>query len=84
MSLISKLEDTFGDLPKTIFFEYRNVDELADFFLKSFKETVLKEAGIALIEAAPKLKKHTKMQQERQPAHAVSVNTPINEDIAII
>ncbi|CUB27899.1 Polyketide synthase PksL [Bacillus subtilis] len=84
MSLISKLEDTFGDLPKTIFFEYRNVDELADFFLKSFKETVLKEVGIAQIEAAPKLKKHTKMQQKRQPTQAVSVNTPINEDIAII
>ena len=44
MSLISKLEDTFGDLPKQSF-EYQNIEELSNFFLTSFKEKCLRRGS---------------------------------------
>ncbi|WP_459212977.1 SDR family NAD(P)-dependent oxidoreductase, partial [Aquimarina rhabdastrellae] len=34
MSLTDQLEKTFGSLPKTLFFEYQNIQELAEYFLK--------------------------------------------------
>ncbi|SAL32898.1 polyketide synthase [Caballeronia udeis] len=35
MSLTSRLEATFGTLPKTLFFEYQTVAELADYFVQA-------------------------------------------------
>jgi acyl transferase domain-containing protein/enoyl-CoA hydratase/carnithine racemase/NAD(P)-dependent dehydrogenase (short-subunit alcohol dehydrogenase family)/acyl carrier protein len=35
MNLTNQLEATFGALPKTLFFEYQTIDELADYFVRS-------------------------------------------------
>ncbi|WP_439196879.1 SDR family NAD(P)-dependent oxidoreductase [Bacillus velezensis] len=85
MSLISKLEDTFGDLPKTIFFEYQNIEELSNFFLTSFKEKVLKAAGAAPVTRVQKKRENLSKKQHRQQkvAAAPSMVQP-GEDIAII
>lgn len=40
MSLTRRLEKDFGELPKTIFFEYETVEEVADYFKKNYKETL--------------------------------------------
>jgi acyl transferase domain-containing protein/NADPH:quinone reductase-like Zn-dependent oxidoreductase/SAM-dependent methyltransferase len=40
MSLTSRLEQRFGELPKTLFFEYQCVGDLADHLLRRFPEVV--------------------------------------------
>ncbi|MEO4030494.1 type I polyketide synthase, partial [Chromobacterium vaccinii] len=41
MSVTGELEKTFGTLAKTLFFEYRTLDELADYFLQAQKPALL-------------------------------------------
>ncbi len=36
MELTNKLEKTFGNLPKTLFFEYQTINALAEYFIKSY------------------------------------------------
>ncbi|BBB92538.1 MAG TPA: SDR family NAD(P)-dependent oxidoreductase [Methylomusa anaerophila] len=38
MQLTAQLEKTFGLLPKTLFFEYQNIQELAEYFLESYRK----------------------------------------------
>ncbi|CAB3765823.1 SDR family NAD(P)-dependent oxidoreductase [Paraburkholderia humisilvae] len=40
MTLTSRLEETFGTLAKTLFFEYRTLDELAGYFIESHGQTL--------------------------------------------
>lgn len=40
MSLTRRLEKDFGELPKTIFFEYETLEEVADYFEKNYEETL--------------------------------------------
>ncbi len=42
INLNHQLEKIFGDLPKTLFFEYKNLAELRDYFLKHHTQTLLK------------------------------------------
>lgn len=35
MSLTKRLEEDLGELPKTLFFEYQNIDELSDYFVEN-------------------------------------------------
>ncbi len=46
MKLTSKLEETFGSLSKTLFFEYQTVAGLTKYFVKSFPEIVLEKIGL--------------------------------------
>jgi acyl transferase domain-containing protein/enoyl-CoA hydratase/carnithine racemase/acyl carrier protein/ribosomal protein S18 acetylase RimI-like enzyme len=45
MALTNQLEKTFGSLPKTLFFEYRNLRELTDYFLESYPGKISKLPG---------------------------------------
>ncbi|WP_036723166.1 beta-ketoacyl reductase, partial [Paenibacillus forsythiae] len=45
MQLTNELEKTFGALPKTLFFEYRNIRELAGYFLSAHKERMKELLG---------------------------------------
>lgn len=45
MNMIRDLEANFGELSKTLFFEYQNIDELADYFIKNHKEKVIEKVG---------------------------------------
>jgi len=38
MSLTNSLEQDFGSLPKTLFFEYQTIEELSDYFIQSFAQ----------------------------------------------
>jgi acyl carrier protein len=40
MNLTNRLEATFGTLAKTLFFEYRTIDELADHFVSAHADTL--------------------------------------------
>ncbi|WP_191889368.1 SDR family NAD(P)-dependent oxidoreductase, partial [Streptomyces mutabilis] len=45
IQLTQELEVSFGTLPKTLFFEYRSLTELADYFLESEQETLARLFG---------------------------------------
>jgi acyl transferase domain-containing protein/acyl carrier protein len=45
--LTRELEQTFGSLSKTLFFEYQNIRELTGYFLQEHRETLLKALGPA-------------------------------------
>lgn len=45
LSLTSALEEQFGELPTTLFFEYRSISELANYFLENHKEAVYTKYG---------------------------------------
>ncbi|HKP98201.1 MAG TPA: SDR family NAD(P)-dependent oxidoreductase [Fibrobacteria bacterium] len=47
MRLTGKLEETFGALPKTLFFEYQNVAGLAAFFAGKYPALIRARAGLA-------------------------------------
>lgn len=47
MSLTNVLEDTFGSLPKTLFFEYQTLNELTEYFLGAHAEVLARSLGRA-------------------------------------
>jgi NADP-dependent 3-hydroxy acid dehydrogenase YdfG/acyl carrier protein len=46
MQLVNQLEKTFGSLPKTLFFEYQNIRELAGYFIESHRDKLIKVLGL--------------------------------------
>ena len=40
MKLIRELEENFGELAKTLFFEYKNIETLTDYFLEHYQAKV--------------------------------------------
>ncbi|MCC5467061.1 SDR family NAD(P)-dependent oxidoreductase, partial [Pelosinus baikalensis] len=46
MKLTNQLEKTFGLLPKTLFFEYQNIKELAEYFLRAYRDRLLEMLGV--------------------------------------
>jgi polyketide synthase PksN len=53
MQLTNQLEKTFGSLPKTLFFEYQNIQELASYFLENYRVQLTELWGIQDETAAP-------------------------------
>ncbi|MCU7925177.1 MAG: KR domain-containing protein [Candidatus Thiodiazotropha sp. (ex Dulcina madagascariensis)] len=47
MQLTNQLEKIFGSLPKTLFFEYQDIQELTDYFLTTYPEKLNDVLGIA-------------------------------------
>ncbi|SFM59241.1 Acyl transferase domain-containing protein [Chitinophaga sp. YR627] len=45
MALSEQLEKSFGSLPKTLFFEYQTIDELATYFVRSHQQKLLELTG---------------------------------------
>ncbi|MCP4285344.1 MAG: SDR family NAD(P)-dependent oxidoreductase, partial [Gammaproteobacteria bacterium] len=46
MDLTNQLEHTFGSLPKTLFFEYQNIQELTGYFLEFYRDQLIELLGI--------------------------------------
>jgi len=46
MKLTNQLEKIFGSLPKTLFFEYQNINELAEYFIEAYRDRLLEMLGI--------------------------------------
>jgi acyl transferase domain-containing protein/enoyl-CoA hydratase/carnithine racemase/acyl carrier protein/short-subunit dehydrogenase/SAM-dependent methyltransferase len=95
MNLTSRLEATFGVLPKTLFFEYQSIDELADYFVGAHGDrlgalfgpaTTNAQAAAAEPAAAPGLPQAPQGRRGRQrfmPAPATA-QASLNEPIAIV
>ena len=52
MNLTNRLELTFGALPKTLFFEYRTIDELADYFVRAHADKLQGQHTVATVTQA--------------------------------
>lgn len=96
MTLTRRLEEDFGELPKTLFFEYQNIDELADYFVENYKDAILdmfyKEKATDVKLETAKLQPETAGQKEDIPKNRFWTETDIAtndseqnmDDIAII
>ncbi|MBH8605979.1 acyl carrier protein, partial [Thermoactinomyces sp. CICC 10522] len=94
MKLTNELEKTFGPLPKTLFFEYKTVDELTGYFLAHYREQLERTLGAspavsaALPEPVAPVAKERKSGRGRKwrPAFRTvpAEKTPETADIAII
>ncbi|AJQ25406.1 SDR family NAD(P)-dependent oxidoreductase [Pelosinus fermentans] len=51
MQMTNQLEKTFGSLPKTLFFEYQNIQSLTGYFLEAYREQLIGLLGIEEIVA---------------------------------
>uniref|UniRef100_UPI001FD83EAF acyl carrier protein n=1 Tax=Paenibacillus maysiensis TaxID=1155954 RepID=UPI001FD83EAF len=67
MKLTNQLEKTFGSLPKTLFFEYQNLRDLAGYFLDSHRAQLVRLTGDEepAQDAAPARKPAVKETPER-------------------
>ncbi|WP_046166742.1 SDR family NAD(P)-dependent oxidoreductase [Chromobacterium vaccinii] len=91
MNVTGELEKTFGTLAKTLFFEYRTLDELADYFLQAQKPALLAlfapeaqapEASAPITPAAaPAIARRGRPQRSAAPSMPAS---SVNEPIAIV
>ena len=63
MNLTSQLEASFGALPKTLFFEYLNIDELAAYFVRAH---------------APTLRGMFAVSAPQQPASSTATGKPVS------
>lgn len=81
--LVNQLEETYGSLPKTLFFEYQNVEVLADYFLTKYRDRTAELIGVtpgSVAIALPPPSMPTVASAASQPAVAL----PASTDIAII
>ncbi|MDY7989342.1 SDR family NAD(P)-dependent oxidoreductase [Paenibacillus polymyxa] len=67
--LTRELEKTFGTLPKTLFFEYQNIRELSQYFLKVHQKQLIKLLGIETEDATKDFKPST---VENDPVRSLS------------
>ncbi|SFS42449.1 polyketide synthase PksN [Marininema halotolerans] len=99
MKLTNRLEETFGTLSKTLFFEYKNLDEVSNYLMEVHRKTIVDKwaapdpIAIQLQEPASILQEstmtHPSNQVKEQPAKEkrvehVRVEGGRNEAIAII
>ena len=95
MRLTGELEETFGPLPKTLFFEYLTIRELAGYFISAHAATLarLEGAGDALSSHAPATVVSRGDDSPRTPVHSrrtgrfartIARGGPQTVDIAII
>jgi len=99
MQMTNQLEKTFGSLPKTLFFEYQNIQELTEYFMDEFKDQltellgikekveVIEEPARSSIDATESVKKVTKSRRRQRFASLGSENPQRKSgalDIAII
>ncbi|RZL00032.1 MAG: SDR family NAD(P)-dependent oxidoreductase, partial [Rubrivivax sp.] len=54
LEMVGALEQTFGSLPKTLFFEYQSIDALATYFLETHQEQLAQLLGLDKEAAQPK------------------------------
>lgn len=92
--LTRELEVHFGQLPKTLFFEYSNISQLAGYFIDNHRETLIKKVGLNFeekekIQETKEITPATVQEKYFRKRFVFSVteegdNNPSTGDIAII
>lgn len=75
MNITERLESDFGELSKTIFFEYQTIDELVGYFTNNFRSELVSVLGLQVAEASPKVSRITEL-----PKHKATTK-PLNKDL---
>ncbi|PKM51733.1 MAG: hypothetical protein CVV02_05580 [Firmicutes bacterium HGW-Firmicutes-7] len=90
ISLNKEFEKYFGELPKTLLFEYQNLEELTNYFMNTYNEKLIEITGM-IKEKAPIKSQEVHIGQKeginnrpRFYTSAIVGNETINKDIAII
>lgn len=81
LSLTTELEKTFGRLPRTIFFECKNMSELVDYFTENYPDEV---ATLSPSISEPKNKRMVEGKPTPQPKPATFKSHTATNQIAII
>ncbi|WP_160138415.1 SDR family NAD(P)-dependent oxidoreductase [Chryseobacterium sp. c4a] len=89
MELTKELERTFGSLPKTLFFEYQTIAELAVHFVEAFPELMQQVTGYSADTTAPAVTRIVEIRNSNIPYTSKKVvrsenNGNSEEDIAVI
>ncbi|SFJ89257.1 type I polyketide synthase [Thermoflavimicrobium dichotomicum] len=75
MQLTNKLEETFGPLSKTLFFEYKSIEELTGYFLEAYRDQLIELLGIEeRTESSPSIPKDSAAGEVRTKSAPVSRN----------
>ncbi|HEX6160602.1 MAG TPA: type I polyketide synthase, partial [Thermoanaerobaculia bacterium] len=80
-------EGVFGPLSKTLFFEYRNIDELSQYFLEEHRDRLLAVTGKPAAVAAPAVvtaPAATVVPQAASPVEVLPAGADERHDIAIV
>ena len=84
VKLNKQMESMFGDVPKTLFFEYRNISELADYFMNNHKD---KLAAMGIYEnefQKGSYEKDARVQEIKAlPAAGISERPVFNKNITV-
>ncbi|KAG9551415.1 hypothetical protein KCV01_g23093, partial [Aureobasidium melanogenum] len=86
MALTGALEKVTGSLPKTLFFEYRNLGELGDYLVRSHAEALARRfAGTERKSPPPRPQERSPtLPVKRSPSVSRAVGTTMAEPIAIV
>ncbi len=85
MKLTNRLEQTFGSLVKTLFYEYQTIAALAGYFLKAYPAIVAQTVGVAQEETQAKpIAVEKKRSATRGKSRRVGSRTPVEKEIAIV
>lgn len=92
--MTSEMEKDFGELSKTLFFEYQNVNELTQYFIGNYKDTITVKFGNSSLNdevkksvasaEKPKSNESKVLGTNRFMAQTLKAQTTYEEDIAII
>lgn len=83
IQMTTRLEQLFGSLPKTLFFEYQSIQELTRFFMKKHKGRLIQELGVKKENLAAPVTQAPKLDRPRLGKRFMAGESR-TEDIAII
>ncbi|HEX6427154.1 MAG TPA: SDR family NAD(P)-dependent oxidoreductase, partial [Niastella sp.] len=78
MQLTNQLETVFGSLPKTLFFEYQNIQDLTGYFLSRYGE---KLGQLLMPEQSPAVAALNNMVEESSPVTIQAVPEVVNRSV---
>ncbi|MRN51865.1 SDR family NAD(P)-dependent oxidoreductase [Paenibacillus monticola] len=93
MDLTRELERVFGELPKTLFFEFRTISDLADHFVEKYADALIVQGQVTEIQGSTKLTSTARGTETLLPAARYLKDIPalqstkeiaVSQDIAII
>jgi polyketide synthase PksN len=87
IQMTNELEKSFGTLPKTLFFEYNNIDELTRYFQESHAEklkTILGEPLIAAEQKKPEVSGDREKAAMARPEENTALPMATEMDIAVV
>jgi acyl transferase domain-containing protein/acyl carrier protein len=92
LQMTRELEKQFGSLPKTLFFEYQDIEELSHYFIGSYRQALMRSLGLDAqpdpsaesVVAKVQVPSRSRPLQVTAPARGTSAADRAGEQIAIV